>query len=112
FEDSHWRALTSYDPSSVMHYPWCNGTNTGDLYLTELDKLGARLLYGPPSGGGGGGGGKSGLLFINTSGGGGRVMVTDLSHGAPPAEIEYLELWGASDRLDGWHDSNDLTLVG
>ena len=45
FEDNNWRALTSYDSSSVMHYPQCNGTNRGDLVLTSLDKTGARALY-------------------------------------------------------------------
>ncbi len=45
YEDAQWRALTSYDSSSVMHYPQCNGTQTGDLVLTSLDKSGARALY-------------------------------------------------------------------
>jgi hypothetical protein len=45
FENSQWRALTAYDSSSVMHYPQCNGTNNGDLNLTNLDKSGAAALY-------------------------------------------------------------------
>jgi len=45
FEDTNWRALTTYDSSSVMHYPQCNGTQTGDLVLTTRDQSGARLLY-------------------------------------------------------------------
>ena len=45
FEDNNWRALTSYDSRSVMHYPQCNGANTGDLVLTSSDKTGARALY-------------------------------------------------------------------
>jgi serralysin len=46
YEDANWRALTTtYDRSSVMHYPQCNGTQTGDLVLTTLDKQGARALY-------------------------------------------------------------------
>jgi hypothetical protein len=45
FEDTNWRELTPYDSSSVMHYPQCNGTNTGDLVLTSKDKSGARALY-------------------------------------------------------------------
>ncbi|XXF78683.1 M57 family metalloprotease [Myxococcaceae bacterium GXIMD 01537] len=45
YEDANWRALTSYDKASVMHYPQCAGTNTGDLVLTSLDKTGARALY-------------------------------------------------------------------
>lgn len=45
FEDSKWRALTAYDAASVMHYPQCNGSNSGDLDLTSLDKAGAAALY-------------------------------------------------------------------
>ncbi|GHG77384.1 FG-GAP-like repeat-containing protein [Comamonas sp. JC664] len=45
FEDSAWRPLTSYDAASVMHYPHCNGSTTGDLALTNLDKMGAATLY-------------------------------------------------------------------
>jgi hypothetical protein len=45
FEDNSWRALTSYDAYSVMHYPQCNGRNTGDLNLTTSDRNGARALY-------------------------------------------------------------------
>lgn len=45
FEDSSWRALTAYDAASVMHYPQCNGTQTGDLVLTNLDRQGAAALY-------------------------------------------------------------------
>ncbi|HSN96974.1 MAG TPA: M57 family metalloprotease, partial [Candidatus Nanopelagicales bacterium] len=52
FEDSNWRALTNYDSASVMHYPQCNGTQTGDLVITSLDGQGAAALYGAPGGGG------------------------------------------------------------
>jgi hypothetical protein len=45
FEDNNWRALTAYDASSVMHYPQCNGTQNGDLVLTNQDKAGASALY-------------------------------------------------------------------
>jgi len=45
FEDNSWRALTAYDSASVMHYPQCNGTNQGDLDLTNLDRTGAGVLY-------------------------------------------------------------------
>lgn len=45
YEDSSWRALTPYDSGSVMHYPQCNGTNTWQLNLTNLDKQGAASLY-------------------------------------------------------------------
>ena len=47
FEDNSWRALTTYDSASVMHYPQCNGTNRGDLVLTTRDRQGAAALYGP-----------------------------------------------------------------
>jgi hypothetical protein len=46
FEDSSWHPLTSYDSASVMHYPGCNGSNTGDLVLTQMDQKGAAVLYG------------------------------------------------------------------
>jgi hypothetical protein len=45
YEDSNWRGLTAYDSYSVMHYPQCNGSQTGDLVLTSADKTGARALY-------------------------------------------------------------------
>ena len=45
FENNQWRALTAYDAKSVMHYPQCNGTQSGDLVLTNLDKAGAASLY-------------------------------------------------------------------
>lgn len=45
-EGGAWRALTSYDRSSVMHYPWCpEATNTGDLVITSLDAQGVAQLY-------------------------------------------------------------------
>jgi hypothetical protein len=45
-ESGRWRALTSYDRASVMHYPWCPGaTNTGDLRITSLDADGVGQLY-------------------------------------------------------------------
>ncbi len=49
FEDNSWRELTPYDANSVMHYPQCNGTNVGDLVITESDAAGSRSLY--PGGG-------------------------------------------------------------
>ncbi|WP_394845457.1 M57 family metalloprotease [Pendulispora brunnea] len=48
FEDDNWRALTAYDSDSVMHYPQCNGTNSGDLVITAQDAQGAAKLYGSP----------------------------------------------------------------
>lgn len=48
FEDNNWRAVTAYDSASVMHYPQCNGTNTWNLPLTQLDIQGVQALYGAP----------------------------------------------------------------
>ncbi|MSP73318.1 MAG: hypothetical protein EXR76_14350 [Myxococcales bacterium] len=45
FEDNNWRALTPYDRNSVMHYPQCNGGNSGDLALTADDRAGATSVY-------------------------------------------------------------------
>ncbi|MFY0526340.1 M57 family metalloprotease [Archangium gephyra] len=45
YEDANWRGLTNYDSYSVMHYPQCRGSQTGDLVLTSMDKTGARALY-------------------------------------------------------------------
>jgi serine protease len=50
YEDSSWRVLTAYDPYSVMHYPHCNGRQTGDLVITSLDAQGAAALYGAAGG--------------------------------------------------------------
>jgi hypothetical protein len=38
--------LTAYDPKSVMHY-FCGGVGTVNLELSENDKIGVRILYGP-----------------------------------------------------------------
>jgi hypothetical protein len=51
-ESNSWRAVTSYDRSSVMHYPYCNGvaeTLEKPYALTDLDRQGAASLYGPGS---------------------------------------------------------------
>jgi hypothetical protein len=45
FENNQFRALTTYDQSSVMHYPWCNGRVTSDLSITSKDAQGAAALY-------------------------------------------------------------------
>jgi hypothetical protein len=47
FEDNSWRALTSYDQYSLMHYPWCNGWHESTLSITTFDGAGVRELYGP-----------------------------------------------------------------
>ena len=49
FEDNDWRAVTSYDPYSVMHYPQCNGRGN-NLAMTDSDRSGARAIYGAPGG--------------------------------------------------------------
>jgi hypothetical protein len=46
FEDNEWRALTSYDSDSVMHYPQCNGTGE-PLTFSSRDGDGIAVLYGP-----------------------------------------------------------------
>lgn len=51
FEDDDWRALTPYDPTSIMHYPDCNGRGSG-LTFSARDAAGAAALYGPPGHGG------------------------------------------------------------
>jgi serine protease len=51
FEDNSWRALTTYDSNSVMHYPQCNGTGDWTLQMTAKDIAGAKLVYGNPAGG-------------------------------------------------------------
>jgi hypothetical protein len=50
-EGPGWRALTPYDPESVMHYNAespCAGSNGGDYHLSSLDRAGAAALYGSP----------------------------------------------------------------
>jgi hypothetical protein len=41
--------LTPYDPQSVMHY-FCGGVGTKDLAISDVDKQGARKVYGLPRG--------------------------------------------------------------
>jgi len=50
FEDNSWRALTTYDSTSVMHYPQCGGTGPA-LTISTKDAQGAAALYGAPGGG-------------------------------------------------------------
>jgi hypothetical protein len=53
------------------------------------------------------------ILFINRQNAGdGRVLVADFKSGQPPATVRFLESWGQSPVLDGWHDANDLVLAG
>ena len=42
----------------------------------------------------------------------GRVLVADFGDGSPPAVVLYWENWGQSTLLNGWHDSDDIQLVG
>jgi len=39
--------FTLYDPKSVMHY-FCGGVGSRELAITDFDRTGARMLYGPP----------------------------------------------------------------
>jgi hypothetical protein len=39
--------LTDYDPQSVMHY-FCGGVGSRDLQITQIDRMGAQQVYGPP----------------------------------------------------------------
>ena len=39
--------LTAYDPQSVMHY-FCGGVGSRRLEITQVDRMGAQQLYGPP----------------------------------------------------------------
>ncbi|MFG3497694.1 matrixin family metalloprotease [Streptomyces sp. NPDC047928] len=39
--------LTLYDPQSVMHY-FCGGVGSLSLAISEQDRIGAQLVYGPP----------------------------------------------------------------
>jgi hypothetical protein len=39
--------LTQYDPQSVMHY-FCGNLGSRDLSITDLDRVGAQKVYGPP----------------------------------------------------------------
>jgi len=41
------KVLTSYDPTSVMHY-FCGGVGTNALKISPLDRKGAQQVYGPP----------------------------------------------------------------
>lgn len=41
--------LTAYDPRSVMHY-FCGGIGSRDLVITDVDRVGSQLVYGPPLG--------------------------------------------------------------
>ena len=39
--------LTEYDPQSVMHY-FCGNVGSRDLKITDVDRVGAQQIYGPP----------------------------------------------------------------
>lgn len=44
-EGGQWHAITTYDPTSVMHYP-CGGQGSRTFDLSEKDREGHRALYG------------------------------------------------------------------
>jgi hypothetical protein len=39
--------FTKYDPRSVMHY-FCGNVGSRDLKITDIDRVGAQRVYGPP----------------------------------------------------------------
>lgn len=39
--------LTAYDPKSVMHY-FCGDVGSRSLAITDVDRVGSQLVYGPP----------------------------------------------------------------
>jgi hypothetical protein len=41
------QVLSVYDPKSVMHY-FCGGVGQHTLTISDLDRKGARMVYGPP----------------------------------------------------------------
>ncbi len=43
------RALTPFDPESVMHYDWCDGAVGDNNELTRYDVMGLRQLYNLPT---------------------------------------------------------------
>lgn len=45
YEDEHYRVLTEYDASSVMHYPQCGGDGDWSLEMTDADHRGVAFLY-------------------------------------------------------------------
>jgi len=49
-EGSLWRAITAYDPGSVMHFPECGSTNL-TFRISATDAEGAASVYGAPSNG-------------------------------------------------------------
>ena len=102
YEDNNWRALTSYDSASVMHYPQCNGTGSfDDLSLTALDKQGAAALYGAGNAGGGsgstgGGSGSTGGGTGSTGGGSGSTGGGTGSTGGGTGSAQTTETFTAS----------------
>jgi hypothetical protein len=53
------------------------------------------------------------VLFINRDPPGGRVQIADFRGATPPnVVVAYYDSYGMGGWLDGWHDWNDLLLVG
>ncbi len=52
------------------------------------------------------------VLFFNRSGTGGRVMISDFSDGAVPAEAGYHEAWGTPNSFEDCSDPDDKLYVG
>lgn len=56
--------------------------------------------------------GRDQVMFVNRGPGPGRVLIADFGDGVFPAEWLYLESYGDSTLLDGWHDAADVVLAG
>jgi hypothetical protein len=108
-EDTSWRAVTAYDSSSVMHYPWCPGaTNTGDLFITATDATGVESLYGPSS--------AHGFAWVTATGGvsaaysynseGGAITATAGPAGAYAVSFAGLGGTGGDVQVVGYGTSN------
>ena len=53
------------------------------------------------------------VFFLNRNGIGGRAQIVDfINRSGPPAHRSYLEHYGDSPVLDGWHESDDTLLGG
>lgn len=72
------RNVTSYDSASVMHYPQCRGSQTGDLVLTSSDVGGAISLYGS----------NTGVTFFNQGGYTAQYRLSYTSPAGAPVTLE------------------------
>ena len=87
-ENSSWRAVTAYDSSSMMHYPWCpGGTNNGDLRVTSDDATGIGHAVGAVA------------LVVGAEPTLGAVAVVEALHVGVLAEVALDLVAGAVERL-------------